>query len=243
MTVQILGISGSPRHGNTDIMVKETLKGAASLSGVKTDFVSIKDYKIRSGCISCYKCKGGNFEKLCGGVKDEANVIFKKMLNSDGLIIGSPVYWGGITGQLKCLLDRTMAVEYAGLGFRNKVLGAVTTAVDRNGGHEGTIIEIHRWAMIHDMLVVGCGPERPSPSIGSYWGVAGLRGYPNPVSSSDPKSLSAVTQDFIAMEAGRLLGLRVAEMSKVIKAGFSSKKIKTYWPYKGIPYVDGHAPE
>lgn len=241
MTVKVLGISGSPRHGNTDIMVQETLKGAESLGDVEIDFVSIPDYKIKAGCISCYKCKGTNFDEMCRGVKDDANIIFKKMVGADAIIVGSPVYWGGITGQLKCLLDRTMALEHVGMVLRNKVLGAVTTAADRNGGHEGTIIEIHRWGLIHDMVVVGCGPERFAPSCGCYWGVAALRGYPDPVSSSDPGSLSAVKQDHIGITQCKYLGLRVAEMAHVMKTGFAAKGVKTNWPAKGIPYVDGHS--
>lgn len=75
MEVKILGISGSPRHGNTDIMVKETLKGAKSLGDVETEFISLSDYKIKSGCISCYKCRDTNYDELCRGVKDDVNII------------------------------------------------------------------------------------------------------------------------------------------------------------------------
>lgn len=233
MKVKILGISGSPRHGNTDIMVKETLKWAESLGEVETEFIAIADYKIRSGCTSCYKCKDTNYEKLCPVFKDDVNTILKKMLEADGWIIGSPVYFGGVTSQLKAVFDRSLAVEYAGFGFRNKVVGAVTTAVDRNGGHEGTIVEIHRFCMEHNVIAVGSGPERPEQGIGCYWGVAGLRGFPFPVSSSDPEAVTAVRQDTVGLETCKYLGLRVAEMTQVIKAGFSSKDVRTHWPYKG----------
>jgi multimeric flavodoxin WrbA len=233
MKVKILGISGSPRHGNTDILVKETLKSAESLGDVETEFIAIADYKIRSGCISCYKCKGTDYEELCRGVKDDVNTIFKKMLEADGWILGNPVYFGGITAQLKSIFDRSMSVEYAGFGFRNKVAGVVTAAVDRQGGHEGTIMDIHRFCMIHDMIVMGSGPERPPHGIGCYWGAAALRGFPYPVSSSDPKAITAVSQDTIGLETCRYLGLRVAEMTQVVKAGFSSEDVKTHWPYQG----------
>lgn len=235
MEVKILGISGSPRHGNTDILVKEALKWAESLGDVETEFLAICDYKIKSGCVSCYRCKGASFEELCRikGVKDDVNTILKKMIQADGWIIGNPVYFGSITAQLKCIFDRTMPVEYAGFRFRNKVVGVVTVAVDRQGGHEGTIMDIHRFCMIHDMLVVGSGPERPEHGIGCYWGAAGLRGFPYPVSSSKPEALTAVSQDTIGLETCKYLGLRVAEMTQVVKAGFSSEDVKIHWPYKG----------
>jgi multimeric flavodoxin WrbA len=233
--VKILGISGSPRHGNTDILVKEALKGAEGFGGVETEFVAICDYKIKSGCISCYRCKETDFERLCLGVKDDdGNMLMKKMLEAEGWIIGVPVYWGGITAQLKALIDRTMSVEFAGMGFRNKIGGSIAVAYDRQGGLEGTIADLQRWFLTHDMIVVSVGPERPKIGIGCYYGVAALQGWPYPLSfSTDAKgSLSAVKQDTIGIEACKYLGIRVAEMAKVVKAGFT--QVKTHWPYKAL---------
>jgi len=234
MKVKILGISGSPRHGNTDILVKETLKAAESLGDVKTEFIAICDYKIKSGCLSCYKCNDSDSEKLCRGVKDDVNTIFKKMLEADGWIIGNPVYFAGITAQLKAVFDRSMAVEKNGFGFRNKVAGVVTVAVARHGGHEAAIMDIHRFCMIHDMIIIGVGPAGAIGGLGCFWGAAALRGFPDPVPSSDPKAIIAVSQDTMGLRACNYLGLRVAEMTQVVKAGFSSKDVKTRWPYKGV---------
>lgn len=235
MKVKILGISGSPRHGNTDILVKAALKGAEGLDEVETEFVALCDHNIKSGCISCYRCKETDFEKMCLGVKDDdVNMIMKKMLEAEGWIIGVPVYWGGITAQLAALRDRTMAVEFAGFGFRNKIGGAIAVAYDRQGGLEGTIADLQRWFLTHDMICVSVGPERPEKGIGCYYGVAALQGWPYPVSFSKDKQLSmrAVEQDVIGLEACTYLGQRVAEMAKVVKAGFA--QVKTAWPYEGL---------
>jgi multimeric flavodoxin WrbA len=232
MKVKILGISGSPRHGNTDILVEEALKAAESLGDVETEFIAICDYKIKSGCISCYRCMKTNDDDLCKGVKgDDVNMLLKKMMEAEGWIIGCPVYWGGITAQLKMLIDRTCPVEFVGYGFRNKVGGIITVAYDRQGGLEGTIADIQRWFLTHDMILVSVGPERPKTGIACYYGVTALQGWPNPVSfSREPKgSLTAVKQDSVGLEACKYLGLRVAEMAKVVKAGF--KQVKTKWPY------------
>jgi multimeric flavodoxin WrbA len=127
-----------------------------------------------------------------------------------------------------------MAVEFAGMGFRNKVGGAITVAYDRQGGLEGTIADLQRWYLTHDMIVVSVGPERPKTGIGCYYGVAALQGWPYPLSfSTDAKgSLKAVSQDVIGIDACKYLGKRVAEMTKVVKAGF--QQVKTVWPYKGL---------
>ena len=54
--VKILGISGSPRHGNTDILVKEALKAAEGLHEVDVEFISLADVKIDGGCKADYAC-------------------------------------------------------------------------------------------------------------------------------------------------------------------------------------------
>jgi multimeric flavodoxin WrbA len=155
MKTKVLGIAGSPRKGNTEILVKESLSGAEEIGDVETEFISIRDYEIKSGCTACYLCrKKPSLDRLCLGVKDGANLILEKMLEAEGLIIGTPVYWGGVTAQIKSLIDRTVCVEHAGLGFRNKVGAAVVAAATRNGGLEYTIAGIHHWMHMHDMIVV-----------------------------------------------------------------------------------------
>jgi len=234
MKVKILGISGSPRHGNTDILVKESLKGAEELKDVKTEFISVKDKKIRGGCLSTYRCfEDPSWTEPCRDYKnDDVNEILLKMMEADGIIVGVPVYWGGLTAQLKNIVDRSMAIEPLGFPLRNKVGGAITVAYDRQGGQEGAIAELQRWFLTHDMIIVSVGPERPKESIGCYYGVAALQGWPTPVPySENPKgSLTAVKQDIVGMRATRFLGKRVAEIAKVIKAGFAQVEGETAWP-------------
>jgi multimeric flavodoxin WrbA len=228
--VKVLGIAGSPRHGNTDILVKEVLSGASELPNVETEFISLADKKILGGCkvdLACFK--NPSVDLLCKAYKDDVNDIVRKMIASDGIIVGSPVYWGTVTGQLKLLIDRTMPVEALGYLLRNKVGGAVAVATDRQGGQEGTLLDILKWFMIHDMIVVGVGAERPEKGVGSYWGVAGVRGYP--YAMFGPGSEQAVKQDVMAMAAAPLLGKRVAEVAKVVKNGFSNlPRNETAWP-------------
>ena len=203
MSIKILGIAGSPRHGNTDIMVKESLKAAGELPDVETEFISTCDYDINP-CTSCYKCMSTNLDQLCLSPdvrKDDANQIFKKMIDADGWLVGVPVYFGSIPAQFKALIDRSMAVEMAGFGFRNKVAGALTVAYDRNGGLERTIADLHSWFMIHDMIPASVGPERPKHGIACYWGATCLQGWPLPLSTSaGDKALKGVTVDFIGLE-------------------------------------------
>ena len=56
MKVKILGISGSPRKGNTDILVNECLNGAAEIKDVETEFLALSDYRLDGWCTACMAC-------------------------------------------------------------------------------------------------------------------------------------------------------------------------------------------
>ena len=114
-------------------------------------------------------------------------MILESMMLCDGMLIGAPSYWGGVPAQTKNLFDRSMAIEM-GFHLRNKVGGGLTIAAERHGGHEGTVDEIHRWMFIHDMIVVGVGPERPKTSIGGHIGAMAVQGFPFPTHSDGTNS-------------------------------------------------------
>jgi len=226
ITVKILGVSGSIRHGNTEILVKEALQAAASLPGVETEYLSLADLIVTWGCNASYACwYKPRLKDPCRCYaspkrRDDVNLILEKMMQADGIIIGAPSYWGGVPAQLKNVIDRSMAI---GMGFhlRNKVGGAIAVAAERHGGHEGVIDDLHRWMFIHDMVVCGVGPERPETSIGGHQGAMAVQGFPYPVHSDEPGENEAVLQDDIGLNAARSLGKRVAELAKVMKAGLA----------------------
>jgi multimeric flavodoxin WrbA len=159
-------------------------------------------------------------------------MILRKMLDAEGWIIGSPVYLGGMTSQLKTLIDRTHSAQPCGRAWRNKVCGIITMAAQRAGGAEATMDDIRHWLMNIDAINVGPGPARPSYGCGSFWGAAGVQGWPQFIDTVRKEALNAVKQDHIGIGAAGNLGRRVAEMAKVIKAGFASLgEGETAWPY------------
>jgi len=236
--VKILGVAWSPRSGNTEIQVQEALDAAAELPDVSTDFYSIVGKKINP-CKSKYSCeRKPSWERFCGCYRpsdDAFHEIAQRMLEADGIIFGCPVYWMSVTSELKAFMDRSMSLEMLGFPWRNKVAGFLTVAWDRNGGQEHTIREMLNWAMMHDLMVVGVGPERPDRSIGGYIGAMAIQGYPYPQTNLESRSLKAIRQDEVGMYATRCVGWRVAEMAKVIKKGLDSldhKQLK--WPKAGL---------
>ena len=100
--MNILILSGSPRKGgNTDLLVEAFVKGASQKHHVEV--VSVRDYKVNPcmGCNACFR----NESYTCAQ-KDDMPLIYEKMAVADMLVIASPVYFYGISAQLKAVIDR-----------------------------------------------------------------------------------------------------------------------------------------
>ena len=99
--MKILIISGSHRKGgNTELLAEAFAKGAAAHHHV--EIVSVRDYKVNPclGCDACFKTNG-----VCAQ-KDDMTILYEKMSQADMLVIASPVYFYGISAQLKAVIDR-----------------------------------------------------------------------------------------------------------------------------------------
>lgn len=145
----ILGISGSPKNGNTEYLLNESLK-IASERGYRTE--SILCSSLRVGfCTDCGDCRSA---KLCPIDDDMAGVV-SLMEKADGIIVASPVYFGSVTAQLKAIFDRTLILRRQGFRLKDKAGCAIAVGGSRNGGQEKTIETIHAWMHIHGMIVVG----------------------------------------------------------------------------------------
>lgn len=105
-------INGSPRKDwNTAQLLDKALEGAKASSPdekVMTERIDLYDLTY-SGCRSCFACKriGGSSYGKCA-VRDDLYEVLEKVLNSDGIIIGSPIYYRNITGGLHSFLERLM---------------------------------------------------------------------------------------------------------------------------------------
>ena len=236
--IKILGLSFSPRHGNSEIQLREALMAAEELPGVETEMYDIVGKKIEP-CDSCYRCfKNATYEQSCPAFEVDHD-CFEEMVQlvhkADAIIIANPVYFMTVTAQLKAFMDRTMGVEALGYCWRNKVCGFLTVAFDRNGGQEHTIRDMQTWAFMHDMIPVGVGPERPGNGIGGYLGAMACQGFPYPMTNSKPEGLSAIREDIVGMYASKCVGWRVADVTKVVKAGYAAmEQGETKWPKGSI---------
>jgi multimeric flavodoxin WrbA len=172
--LKILGIVGSPRKGgNTEIMVRESLD-AARKAGAETEIVLIADKTIAGcdGCEACYKngvCK----------IKDDMLPIYDQLKAANGIIFGTPVYYGDFPSQAKAVIDRAHALRF-GTGLKGgsyltgKVAGGIIVTRRVGAGQvRGLLYNIF---LAHDMVAVrsAIGYGRAKGDIKE--GVGGIQG-------------------------------------------------------------------
>lgn len=103
--MKVLGIMGSPRiKGNTDLLLDEALKGAQS-QAAEVEKIIVDKLKI-APCREYYGClRDGNCV-----IRDNMDDIYPKLLAADTIIVASPIFFYGLTSQLKALIDRCQAL-------------------------------------------------------------------------------------------------------------------------------------
>ena len=106
--MKIFAINGSPRKTwNTAKLLQETLKGAAS-RGAETELIHLYDLDFK-GCTSCFACKlkGGKSYGKCA-MRDGLTPVLEKLAEADAFVLGSPIYFGTVTGEMRSCMERLL---------------------------------------------------------------------------------------------------------------------------------------
>lgn len=104
--MKVIAVNGSPRRNrNTATLLQKALDGAKSI-GAETELIHLYDLQF-TGCASCFACKrkGSKFIGHCA-MKDDLSDCLEKVLKCDVLLLGSPVYFDNLTGEMLCFLER-----------------------------------------------------------------------------------------------------------------------------------------
>ena len=157
--MKVLAINGSSRkNGNTQIMI-DTVFDVLKSDGIETESVSLAGHLIR-GCTACRNCQK-NKDKQCVIKDDIINELVAKMIEADGIIIGSPVYFSNVTSETKAVIDRVGYVMRANGNLLTRKVGA-SIAVARRTGSMPTLYTIDNFFLISGMYLVGS----------TYWNMA-----------------------------------------------------------------------
>jgi multimeric flavodoxin WrbA len=160
--MKVVAFNGSPRpKGNTRTMLDAVCRVLNS-EGIETEIVQVGGKAIR-GCSECYICKDRQ-ETRCSIDKDHLNEWLEKMLAADGILLGSPTFFTGVTSEMKALIDRAGFVARSNNCLLKRKVGAAVVAV-RRGGAIHAFDSMNHFFTIQQMIVPGS----------SYWndGVAG----------------------------------------------------------------------
>lgn len=186
--MKVLLINGSPhRQGCTYTALREVEK-SLSLEGIETEIFHIGNGEMR-GCIGCGGCRKDSNRCVFGGAVNEA---LDKLSESDGLVVGTPVYFASPNGSLISFLDRMF---YADASMAYKPAAAIASA--RRAGTTVSLDVIYKYFMIHNMPVVSS----------QYW---------NMVHGNTPEE---VVKDLEGMQIMRTLGFNMAWLLKSLEAG------------------------
>jgi len=148
----IIGLCGSPRNGATEHVLQEALTMLTTM-GFNTEFFTVRGKNI-GFCTHCDYCLK---YKECI-IKDDMNTVYSLLKNANGIIIATPVYNGGISAQIKALMDRCRALLAANPKvFKFKIGIAIAVGGDRIGGQELAIQQIHTFYILNEIIPISGG--------------------------------------------------------------------------------------
>lgn len=191
--MKVIAINGSPKKGGNTFQALNMVGDELIADGIDFEIIHI-GHKLIRGCQACGKCAISKDEE-CSVKTDDLNKWIQQLKNADGIIIGSPVYYSGIAGTMKCFLDRVFYVSGSNGGlFRHKV-GAAVVALRRTGG-SSTFDSMNHYLNYSEMII----------ATANYWNV--IHG----------RSEGEVNQDLEGKQIMRVLGKNMAWLLKMKEA-------------------------
>ncbi len=156
--MKVIAFNGSARkEGNTAILLNLVCEELRS-EGIETELYTLAGKPIQ-GCIACFKC----FEKKnkrCNVEKDIVNECIQKMIEADGILLGSPTYFADVSAGMKALIERCGMVGRANSDLYTRKVGAAVVAV-RRAGAINVFNSLNYFFTISGMIIPGS----------SYWNI------------------------------------------------------------------------
>jgi multimeric flavodoxin WrbA len=157
--MKVIAFNGSARKdGNTSILIDHVLKELQK-KGIGTEVIHLADKTIR-GCKACYGCFKKR-DRRCAVTDDDLNPCIEKILEANGIILGTPTYFADVSTEIKALIDRVGLVSKANSDMLKRKLGAAVVAV-RRAGSLHAFSTINHFFLINQMIIPGS----------NYWNMA-----------------------------------------------------------------------
>jgi multimeric flavodoxin WrbA len=191
--MKVIAFNGSPHNDGVVARGISVIKGELEKEGISTEVVHVGDKNVQ-GCLGCRKCIALGH---CAISDDPVNECFDKMRAADGVILGSPVYFGGVAGTFKSFLDRLFFLR-PDMKFK---VGATVVSLRRTGGI-ATYHQLNNYLTLAQIII----------TPGVYWGV--IHGQTQEELSEDEEGLQIM----------EIQGRNMAWLLKTLEAG--KKEIK-----------------
>ncbi|MBQ9165422.1 MAG: flavodoxin family protein [Oscillospiraceae bacterium] len=185
--MKVLLLNGSPHEKGCTYTALMEVRKTLEKQGIETELLWLGTKPV-AGCIACGKCSSGHCI-----YQDGVNDIADRLDTIDGIVVGSPVYYSGASGQVTAFLDRLFYV--CGKRMAGKVAASVVSC--RRGGATATFQQLNQYFAMSNMPIV----------TSQYW---------NQVHGSKAED---VLQDEEGLQTMRTLGENMAWLLKCIQAG------------------------
>ena len=150
--MKVIAFNGSARKdGNTAILIRHVLD-VLEKEGIETELFQLAGKKIQ-GCKACRKCFE-NKDRHCSMKKDVLNECVDKMIEADGIILGSPTYFTDVSTEMKALIDRAGYVAKANDEMFKRKVGAAVVA-NRRAGSIHAFDTLNHFFLISQMIIPG----------------------------------------------------------------------------------------
>ena len=206
--IKVVGVCGSPRKKSTYTALQAALDAAkATGDDVEVELIELRGRKINY-CIHCNKCVKEGSDR-CTVFNDDMTELYDKVYNADALIFGSPVYYMNVTAQMATFIGRFRSAFMKSVNdpefFNNKVGAVMAVGGARHGGQETTMNALT--GFFHTVGIPVC-----NGGGGMYEG-AGMW---------NPGDGSTDMDDPVGLENAKKLGVKVANLARVIKKGLEA---------------------
>jgi len=191
--MKVVAFNGSARkNGNTAILLDFVL-GELRQEGIETEMIQLAGKNIH-GCLACRRCFARK-DGRCAQKGDDGNKLIDKMIEAEGILLGSPTYVTDVSPEIKALIDRACMVTRANESLLRRKVGAAIVAVRRAGAMHA-FDTLNHFFLISEMIVPGS----------SYWNIGIGR------------EKGEVRKDAEGVETMKVLGRNMAWLLKKIHA-------------------------